>query len=114
MVRTRRILEVLEQDRLIAKSVPLGAYLLDQLGQLAAAHPDKVSEPRGRGLMCAVTLATPDLRDRVVTALRERQHVLLLGTGTSGLRFRPPLTVTEEELERAVDALDAVLTRERL
>ncbi|MFE6925772.1 L-lysine 6-transaminase [Nocardia sp. NPDC057663] len=112
MVRTRRILEVLEQDRLIEKSVALGAYLLDQLGQLAAAHPDKVSEPRGRGLMCAITLATPDLRDRVVTAMRERQHVLLLGTGERGIRFRPPLTVTEEELGQVADAFDAVLTRE--
>ncbi len=114
MVRTRRILEVLEQDRLIEKSVPLGAYLLGELTQLATAHPDKVSEPRGRGLMCAITLATPDLRDRVVTALRERQHVLLLGTGERGIRFRPPLTVTEDELRHVVDALDAVLLREHL
>ncbi|MGW6730964.1 L-lysine 6-transaminase [Nocardia sp. NPDC055029] len=112
MVRTRRILEVLEQERLIEKSVALGAYLLDQLGQLAAAHPDKVSEPRGRGLMCAITLASHDLRDRVVTAMRERQHVLLLGTGERGIRFRPPLTVTEEELGQVADAFDAVLTRE--
>ncbi|MFE3545045.1 L-lysine 6-transaminase [Nocardia sp. NPDC059177] len=114
MVRTRRILEVLEQYRVIQRVGPLGAFLLDQLGQLAAAHPDKVSEVRGRGLMCAITLATTDLRDRVVTALRERQHVLLLGGGERGIRFRPPLTVTEEELARAVDALDAVLTRERI
>ncbi|MDO3647119.1 L-lysine 6-transaminase [Nocardia mangyaensis] len=112
MVRTRRILEVLERDRLIERAGPLGAFLRDQLGQLAAAHPGTVSEVRGRGLMCAITLVTPDLRDRVVTVMRERQHVLLLGTGERGIRFRPPLTVTEEELVRAVDALDAVLMRE--
>ncbi|WP_278265078.1 L-lysine 6-transaminase [Nocardia sp. AG03] len=114
MVRTRRILEVLEQYRVIQRVGPLGAFLLDQLGQLAAAHPDKVSEVRGRGLMCAITLADHDLRERVVTAMRERQHVLLLGSGDRGIRFRPPLTVTEEELERAVDALDAVLLREKV
>lgn len=113
MVRTRRILEVLEQYRVIQRVGPLGAFLLDQLGQLAAVHPDKVSEVRGRGLMCAITLADHDLRERVVTAMRERQHVLLLGSGDRGIRFRPPLTVTEEELERAVDALDAVLLREK-
>lgn len=113
MVRTRRILEVLEQDRLIEGAVPLGAFLLDLLGKLAAAHPDAVSQARGRGLMCAITLATPELRDRVVTELREREHVLLLGTGERGIRFRPALTVTEDELTTAVDALDAVLTRER-
>ncbi|MGW5455388.1 L-lysine 6-transaminase [Nocardia sp. NPDC003979] len=109
MVRARRILEVLEQDRVIDKVGPLGRYLLDQLGQLAAAYPEKVSEVRGRGLMCAITLATPQLRDRVVTALREREHVLLLGTGERGIRFRPALTVTEAELGKVVDALDRVL-----
>lgn len=109
MVRARRILEVLEQDRLIDKVGSLGRYLLGQLGQLSAAYPEKVSEVRGRGLMCAITLATPQLRDRVVTALREREHVLLLGTGERGIRFRPALTVTEAELGKAVDALDRVL-----
>ncbi|MFC6009518.1 L-lysine 6-transaminase [Nocardia lasii] len=112
MVRTRRILEVIEQDQLVERAVPLGAYLLDRLEKLAAAHPDKVSEPRGRGLMCAITLTSPELRDRVVTELRESERVLLLGTGEQGIRFRPALTVTEDELDQAVDALDAVLSRD--
>jgi L-lysine 6-transaminase len=109
MVRTRRILEVLERDELIERSRALGAHLLEGLEQLAADHP-RVTEPRGRGLMCAITLASPELRDEVVTVLREREHVLILGTGARGIRFRPPLTVTEAELDRAIDALDRVLT----
>ncbi|PXX66363.1 L-lysine 6-transaminase precursor [Nocardia tenerifensis] len=109
MVRVRRILEVLEQDSLVERSKSLGAHLLDRLRTLAAQHPS-VTEPRGRGLMCAVTLASAHLRDEVVTALREREHVLILGTGERGIRFRPPLTVTTAELDAAVDALDRVLT----
>ncbi|MEV0293453.1 L-lysine 6-transaminase [Nocardia sp. NPDC050710] len=108
MVRTRRILEVLERDELIDKSRALGAHLLQRLEELAAAHP-RVTEPRGRGLMCAITLSTAQLRDQVLTALWEREHVLILGTGERGIRFRPPLTVTVEELNVAVDALDRVL-----
>ncbi|MFI2282342.1 L-lysine 6-transaminase [Nocardia beijingensis] len=109
MVRSRRTLEVLEQDALIERSRPLGAHLLERLGDLAARHAD-VGEPRGRGLMCAITLSSPRLRDEVLTALREREHVLILGTGERGIRFRPPLTVTGAELDEAVDALDKVLT----
>ncbi|MFR9752104.1 L-lysine 6-transaminase [Nocardia sp. 004] len=108
MVRTRRILEVIECDELIERSGPLGAYLLERLTELAARHA-VVSEPRGRGLMCAVTLPSARLRDEVVTALRERAHVLILGTGERGIRFRPPLTVSRAELDEAVDALDRVL-----
>ncbi|MEU7218174.1 L-lysine 6-transaminase [Nocardia iowensis] len=108
MVRVRRILEVLEQDSLIERSRALGAHLLERLQTLAAQHPS-ISEPRGRGLMCAVTVSSAQLRDDVLTALREREHVLILGTGDRGIRFRPPLTVTTAELDAAVDALDRVL-----
>ncbi len=108
MVRARRILEVIEEDRLIDRARLCGIHLLGRLEELAAAH-DTVTEPRGRGLMCAITLPTPGYRDRVVTALREDEHVLFLATGERGIRFRPPLTVTIAELDAAVDALDRVL-----
>lgn len=51
----------------------------------------------------------PELRNEVVTRLREEEHILILGTGDRGIRFRPPLTVTAAELDEAVDALDRVL-----
>jgi L-lysine 6-transaminase len=69
-----------------------------------------LSEVRGRGLMCALTVADPALRDEVVTRLREDERVILLGCGASSLRFRPALTVSVEELDRAVAALDRVLS----
>lgn len=108
MVRTSRILEVVERDGLIERAAVVGDHLLGLLRDLAARHP-AVTEPRGRGLMCAITLPGTDFRDAVLTALRERERVLLIGTGTRGIRFRPPLTVEPEELTTAVAALDRVL-----
>ena len=109
MVRARRILEVIESDGLIARAAELGEHLLTGLRDLAAKHP-VVADPRGRGLMCAITLPTAQLRDEIIRRLREDEHVLMLGCGTSALRFRPPLTVTGEELDRGLAALDRVLT----
>lgn len=109
MVRARRVLEVVERDRLIDRARLLGSHLLTELRALAARRPGVVTDARGRGLMCAVTLDTATRRDAAVTALREREHVLLLGTGERGVRFRPPLTVTTTELSDAVAALDRVL-----
>jgi L-lysine 6-transaminase len=108
MVRARRTLEVVEADGLIARAAALGAHLLGLLRGLADRHPG-VTDPRGRGLMCAVTLSTPQLRNRVVEALRVDEHVIVLGCGARSLRFRPALTVTEEELTAGVAALDRVL-----
>jgi len=108
MVRARRILEVVEHDGLIERAAALGERLLDRLRELEAKHP-AVSEARGRGLMCAITLPNAQLRDAVLAALRTDEHVMMLGCGVSSLRLRPALTVTEDELERGVAALDRVL-----
>ncbi|MBF4479722.1 L-lysine 6-transaminase precursor [Rhodococcus rhodochrous J3] len=110
MVRARRILEVVEHDRLIDRARLSGAHLLSGLQQIAARRP-VVTEPRGRGLMCAVDLPTPEIRDEVLRRLYRDEHVLVIGTGTRGIRFRPPLIVTTHELDEALDALDRVTSQ---
>jgi len=108
MVRARRILEVIERDRLVDRARLTGAHLLAGLRHLATVHPT-VTEPRGRGLMCAITLPTGEFRDAVLTRLYRDEHVLMIGSGERSIRFRPPLTVTTAELDEALDALDRVL-----
>jgi L-lysine 6-transaminase len=109
MVRARRILEVIESEELIERAEVLGRFVLTRLRALQARHP-VVSEVRGRGLMCALTLPTPQLRDEVVRRMREDEHVILLGCGRSSLRLRPALTVSADELARGLAALDRVLS----
>ncbi len=110
MVRSRRILEVVEAEGLIARAAELGPQLHELLVTLAGRH-DVITDVRGRGLMRAFCLPTPELRDVVLNALRDDEHVLLLGCGTRSVRFRPALTVTLDELAAGVDALDRVLSR---
>lgn len=108
MVRARRILEIIECDRLIDRAGAVGQHVVHQLTALAGKH-DVVSDVRGRGLMCAFTLPGAELRDAVVTRLREQERVLVLGCGTSALRVRPALTVGVDEIDRGIAALDRVL-----
>ena len=68
-----------------------------------------MSDARGRGLMCAVTLDDRALRDTVLRRMRTDEHVLVLGCGRRSLRLRPALTVTVDELNAGVAALDRVL-----
>ncbi len=112
MVRARRILEVVEAERLIARAAELGPVLLGLLHDLADRHPE-VTEVRGRGLMCAFSLTDSGLRDAVLAAVRDDERVLLLGCGTRSVRFRPALTVSVEDLSAGVAALDRVLTRRK-
>jgi L-lysine 6-transaminase len=111
MVRARRILEVIEHERLIERAATLGEHLLAGLRDLAARRPGLVAHPRGRGLMCAITLPSAALRDEIVRRLREEEHVIMLGCGEASLRFRPALTVSAEELDQGLAALDRVLAK---
>jgi L-lysine 6-transaminase len=111
MVRSRRILEVYEADRLIERAATTGAHLLERLRALAAARPGVVTDPRGRGLMCAVSLPSRAVRDAVVAALRDDEGVLMLGCGERSIRFRPALTTDVATLDHGVDALDRVIGR---
>jgi L-lysine 6-transaminase len=108
MVRARRILEVIERDELMSRASFLGAHLLHELNALDDKY-DVVADVRGRGLMCAFTMPSAAVRDEVVTRLREQEHVMVLGCGVSSLRVRPALTITVEEIDRGIAALDRVL-----
>ncbi len=108
MVRARRILEVIESEQLIARARSVGAHLFDGLQALAEKHP-AMRAVRGRGLMCAFDLPLTSLRDEVVTRLREDERVLVLGCGTSSLRVRPALTVSTDQVDAGLAALDRVL-----
>lgn len=109
MVRARRILEVIEADELIANAAAAGRRLLDRLSDLADEFPDRVRDPRGRGLMCAFSMPTAAARDELIRRLWDRQ-VIMLASGADSVRFRPALTVTADEIDAAVDAVREVLS----
>jgi L-lysine 6-transaminase len=108
MVRSRRILEIIERDGLFEHAARTGKWFLTQLQNLGDRHPTTVSNVRGRGLMCAFDLPDTVSRDAAIARLHE-EHVLVLPCGGRSIRFRPPLQITEDELEIGLKALDRVL-----
>jgi L-lysine 6-transaminase len=111
MVRSRRMLEVIERDGLFDRVASLGSWFLTELQALGSRYPDLVSNARGRGLMCALDLPGTAERDALVTALREQEKVLLLPCGPRSIRFRPALSIQEDDLARGIKALDRCLGR---
>ncbi|MGH9066994.1 MAG: L-lysine 6-transaminase [Acidimicrobiales bacterium] len=109
MVRCRRLLEIIEAEGLMGRASELGAGLLADLEAVAGRHPGIVSNPRGRGLMCAVDFPDAGVRDEVVTGLRRDERVICLGCGERSLRFRPALSVSADELALATAALERVV-----
>ena len=108
MVRSRRILEVIEADGLFDRAAASGRYLLTRLCELAADFPGLVADVRGRGLMCAFSMPDTPRRDTLIAGLWEH-GVIMLGCGPDSVRFRPALTVSHDEIDAAVDAVRMVL-----
>ncbi|WP_375429713.1 L-lysine 6-transaminase [uncultured Friedmanniella sp.] len=110
MVRSRRLLEIIEADGLIETAGPKGERLLTGLRDVGAQHPE-LDNVRGRGLFAACDLPTPELRNAVVADLYDVEHVIVLPCGVRSIRFRPALSITEEELDEAVAALTRTVAR---
>ncbi len=104
MVRAQRYLEVIEEDNLVENARVTGAYLVQKLGELAQEFPKTISNPRGLGLFAAFDVDTPDRR----TAIRKRclqKGLIVLPSGDRAIRFRPPLTVTQEEIDLGISII---------
>ena len=86
----------------------LGRLLRTRLDELAARH-EAIGEVRGLGAMLALELAerSPD-RARAITVAAREQGLLLLSCGLYGnvIRLLPPLTATNDELERGLAILE--------
>jgi L-lysine 6-transaminase len=111
MVRSRRLLEIIERDELLGKVAATGAWFLEELQDLGSRFPGVVSNVRGRGLMCAFDLPGSGERDRLLAILREQEKILALPSGQRSIRFRPALTITTEELSTGLKGLDRALSQ---
>jgi L-lysine 6-transaminase len=109
MVRSRRILETIEAERLFEHAADEGHYLLTRLHELERDLPDTVLDARGRGLMCAFSLPSAAQRDDLIRQLWER-GVVMLASGPTSVRFRPALTVSRVEIDTAVAAVRDLLS----
>ncbi|TYP91571.1 L-lysine 6-transaminase precursor [Sphingobacterium allocomposti] len=100
MLRFKFILEIIEQDNLVQKAQEVGRYLLNQLKQLVDSHP-YLSNPRGLGLMASFDFDTGGHRDAFIKNAMQN-GLIILGCGGRSVRFRPHLTVTIEEIDKAM------------
>jgi len=104
-------LDVLEREG-VKNAAEVGAHMMKRLSTWPARLP-LVGDVRGRGLMIGVEIvrnkdaktADPATRDRIVELAFER-GILFLGAGPNSIRISPPLVVTREEADIALDVLE--------
>jgi len=103
-----KVLQLISQPGFLERVRDIGKYFTQRLAELQSKN-GIVREIRGRGLMIGMELKVPG--QGIVERCLERGLVINCTHGTV-LRFVPPLTVSEEEIDRAVRVLDGVLKEE--
>jgi 4-aminobutyrate aminotransferase len=103
------------QGGLVQNSAEVGAYLKAGLKRLMQKY-DCIADVRGMGLMIGVEFvedrvgskAAPELRDRVEMACFER-GLIILGAGANTIRWSPPLILSKENVDVALEIFDAAI-----
>ena len=104
-------LELLEES-LIENARVLGLHMLERMRPWVAKYPI-VGDVRGLGLMLGIEIVrnqatkerAKDLRDRLERMAFER-GLLLLGCGENSIRMSPPLVITQDQADFAIDTLE--------
>jgi L-lysine 6-transaminase len=109
MVRCTRILEIIENDRLLDNAAARGADLVAGLRAIQDRYPKLVTNARGAGLMCAIDLPDGATRDAVVRRCFE-SNMIVLKSGPRAVRFRPTLTVSQEAIAAGLEHLEAAVS----
>ena len=117
-----KVIEIVQRDGLATRARELGAYLRSGLEDLQTRH-EIIGDVRGRGLLLGVELVKD--RDTKAQAMDEGAEIaercLQLGAclnisrrSSAGIfRIAPPLTTTQDEIDRALAVLDQALTERK-
>ena len=102
----RAALRVLVEEGMIENAAVNGAYFLERL---AALRSDRIREARGRGLMLALEFHPEAGGARPVVEGLKARGVLAKDTHEHTVRLTPPLVITREEIDWAMERIEAAL-----
>lgn len=108
MVRATRYLEIIDEDGLVENAATVGKHLQNSL-QALSKHDDRVSNVRGLGLFCAFDVPTSEMRTAFLKKAFQ-EGLLIVGSGTRSVRFRPALNVTTDLIDKGLGIISKVMS----
>ncbi|MFV2071425.1 MAG: ornithine--oxo-acid transaminase [Thermoanaerobaculales bacterium] len=103
----REALKVMVEEEMVRQSAEKGAYFLERLQAVDSKH---VKEVRGRGLWIAIELNDEAGGARRFCEALQDEGLLCKETHATVIRVAPPLTVSRDEIDWAVERIGKVLT----
>ncbi|NTE00470.1 L-lysine 6-transaminase [Agrobacterium tumefaciens] len=107
MVRSSQILQIIAEDQLCENAEKIGSYLKDNLANLAQQF-DKMTNVRGRGLLCSFDFPNKEMRNTFISKGLEH-NVMFLGCGEKTIRFRPALCIEQKHIDEGLTVMEKIL-----
>jgi acetylornithine/N-succinyldiaminopimelate aminotransferase len=98
-------IEAIEEEHLLEHTIEMGRYAQEKLGRLKDKH-SIIDHVRGKGLMIGIQLTGPGAG---IVAKCLEKGLRINCTHDTVIRFLPPMIVTKEQLDLAIDIFDSVL-----
>ncbi|PWK77919.1 L-lysine 6-transaminase [Mucilaginibacter oryzae] len=106
MVRSSKILEIIEEDKLCDNAEAMGQYLRAGLSEIAQRNP-VISNVRGRGLLTAFDFPDKNTRDNFLKRGFDN-NIMYLGCGEKSIRFRPALIIEKSHIDTGLDMINQI------
>jgi len=103
------VIEAVEEDNLLENATQLGQYTVEKLNQLKQKHTI-IDHVRGKGLMIGVQLTGPG--GEIVGKCLEK-GLRINCTSETVIRFMPAMIATKEQIDKAIEILDGVLSESK-
>jgi len=114
-VSTLKVIEIVKRDRLLMQSTQTGRHIVKRLDELRGKYPI-LGDVRGKGLMIGVeVLHDPEMKSPGELEAKEilkrcwRRGVVLGLAGSSTIRITPPLNISTEFLDSALNVVEGVV-----
>jgi putrescine aminotransferase len=104
-------IRIIREERLPERAGELGNYFLERLRAVRAEFPAAIREVRGKGLLIGLEFFEEDIAGLTIAGMARRR--LIVGYYLSNprvFRFEPPLIVTREQIDRAVESFREALS----
>jgi L-lysine 6-transaminase len=106
MVRSSKIMEIIEEDDLCNKAAQTGEYLQNELKKISEKYA-VISNLRGKGLLTAFDFPNTAIRDKFITT-GLKNNIMFLGCGERSIRFRPALIIENNHIDEGLAVIEKI------
>ncbi len=111
-VASLKMFEIIERDHILEHCQEMGSYIVEKLNVLKDKY-DIIGDVRGMGLSVAVDFVKDrETREKNFDATLKvcynamKEGLVMIYLGESVLRIQPPLVITKEQIDKAIDIID--------